>query len=623
MRALSRPWLILLALSLGVALLLLVDAVPLLRGGFGWQWPYDPVSPVRVVPLLAAMAVYVAGAWALLRHRQQTRWLLIWSFAGVVALSLAGLWLRADDVVYELFIRTASGVTTGQHLAGAEIDWSDPAWLNWPQTVEPFVGRSGHIVLSGPALPLWYGALNTALDQVPAVTDPLHRALIVYQCRNYALLAYSPAQWTSAWFGMLMPVWAGLAVILLHAITRRLVDDDGQAARLAVAWWPLVPALVLFTPTWNTVYPLGALVAFWLLLRGLQGGAGWLVASGLVAGLLIFANFSMVPLLGLFGFYTLLHDLWLRRRGLRRPIVAGLWFGLGLAAPWVMYWLLSGLSPLDLLDHAMANHLILDRPYLPWLWLHSWEWALLTGLPLIALWLVWALRRKPDNGGVLALALLLTMLVLVISGTARGETGRVWLFFAPFVLISAAASLNRERAARGWLLISTGQAALLVAVAGTWLLINAPDMNPPPQTPGPVTVAHAAQATFGEDFRLVGWEAQAADDHLTLHLNWQPLRQMTTPYWFAALLVAPDGSLPQDTTVWQALDTRYPTTCWQPGEIVGEVVRLPLPDQPMPGEWWISLAAFADESQLEQRLAVSLPEGTTDDQIGLGPVHIP
>jgi hypothetical protein len=106
-------------------------------------------------------------------------------------------------------------------------------------------------------------------------------------------------------------------------------------------------------------------------------------------------------------------------------------------------------------------------------------------------------------------------------------------------------------------------------------------------------------------------------------LNWQPLGQITTPYWFAALLVAPDGSVPQDTVVWQALDTAYPTTCWKPGEVVGDVIHLPLPNNAQAGEWWISLSVFGDKTHPEARLPVTLPDGTGGDQIGLGPVRIP
>jgi hypothetical protein len=543
-------------------------------------------------------------------------------------LSVAALWLRSDDALYEMFVRTTSGVTTGQHFAGVEIDWSNPNWVNWPQTVQPFVGRSGHIVLSGPALPLFYGVLNAALEQAPAISEPLQRALLYYQCRNYDLLAYSPAEWASAWLGMFLPVWSALAVIPLYAGAKRLVSTEG--ARLAVGWWPLVPALILFAPTWNTVYPLFALIAFWLLLRGLNGGAGWLILSGLVCGLLLFANFSLAPLLGLLGFYALLNA-FRRRQRCYQPVIVGLWFAIGLIIPWLIYWLASGLTPLDLLQHAMANHLILERPYIPWLWLHSWEWALLTGIPALLLWLLFAGRlRLQSEADVLAWALLLTMVALIFSGTARGETGRVWLFFAPFVLICAVGQLTQGwrgiwsefNDAGNWLAVSIGQVALLIAVGASWLLINAPNMTPPPSAPGAVLAERPSGATFDGQFQLAGWDAQQVDDHIELHLNWQPIQQMTTPYWFAALLVAPDGSVPQASVVWQALDTNYPTTCWKAGEMVGDSIDLLLPEEMQAGEWWISLSAFGDKDRPEMRLPVVLPDGATDNQVGLGPILI-
>ncbi|MAS33193.1 MAG: hypothetical protein CL610_04245 [Anaerolineaceae bacterium] len=622
MHTLPRSILLITALSLLLAGLLLFDVVPFLRGGFGWQWPYDRVALSHALPLIITITAYLAGAWLLQRARRV--WpLLAWSFAGVIALSAASMVLRSDDALYELFVRTASGVTTGQHLAGVEIDWSDPAWLNWTHTVEPFVGRSGHIVLSGPALPMWYGVLNTALEQTPALAESLQRPLIEYQCRNYDLLAYTPAQWASAWFGMLMPVWAALGVIPLYGVARRLIGAD--KARTVVSWWPLIPALILFAPTWNTLYPLVALVAFWMLLRGLDGRAGWLIASGLICGLLTFANFSMLPLLGLFGFYTLLHDLWHKRRRWLHPVGVGLWFGVGLILPWVVFWLASGLTPVDLFNHSMANHLILDRPYVPWLWLHFWEWALLTGVPVIVLWLkgTWRQRQAVKPGAVLGLALLLTMLVLIFAGIARGETGRVWLFFAPFVLICAASGLPAQHQKRTWWAISGAQAALLLVVGATWLLINAPNITPPPSPPGAVVAERPVNATWSNQFQLTGWDAERIDDHLQLRLNWQTRESMTTPYWFAALLVAPDGSVPQETIVWQALDTAYPTTCWKAGEIVGDTIDLPLPADPQPGEWWISLSVFADKEQPEVRLPVTAPDGSTDDQLGLGPVRLP
>lgn len=638
--------------SLLLALLLALDLLPFLRGGelWHWQWRYDPAPLARAIPLLLATGGYLAGLWAL-RRTERAGPLLVWSFLGAAIMPLAVVALRADDVLYELFARTASGLTTGPHLVAAELDWGGGAWRDWPAVMAAYHVRSGHVALSPPGLVMGYGLLNAVFAALPGLADPLFRALLPYQCHNFTLLVYTPAEWASAWFGMLMPLWAALTVFPLYAVARRL--GGAEAARRAVTWWALVPALVMFAASWNTVYSLLSVTAFWLLLVGLERerGALWLVLSGAVSGLLTFANFAAVPLPGLFGFYVLLQYLLDERRRddplpWTRPVMVGVWFGTGLILPWLLYWLASGLMPFDLLAVALPWHLSLERDYVPWLWMHSWEWALFTGVPLVALWL-WAAwrraRRWRETGPVLGLALLLTMIVLVLSGTARGETGRVWLFFAPFVLLAAveatpppnprackardpaggAGERNAQRTPQQWAAITVAQAALMLALAITWPVMEVHDLTPPPDPPGGLEATRPAGATFGDSFRLAGWDADVGAGTGTLRLDWQAIAPMTTPYWFAALPVAPDGTTPAEAVVWQAVEGRYPTTCWTPGERVGDTVTLPLPPDAPAGEWWISLSAFADVGRADERLPVMLPDGSQDTQVGLGPVLVP
>jgi hypothetical protein len=94
------------------------------------------------------------------------------------------------------------------------------------------------------------------------------------------------------------------------------------------------------------------------------------------------------------------------------------------------------------------------------------------------------------------------------------------------------------------------------------------------------------------------------------------------PYWFAVLPVAPDGSTPIEAFVWQPNATRYPTTCWQPDQIVGDSIKLSLPENAPAGDWWLSLVAFPDDADPMNRLTITLPNGTQDTQIGLGPVKV-
>lgn len=166
------------------------------------------------------------------------------------------------------------------------------------------------------------------------------------------------------------------------------------------------------------------------------------------------------------------------------------------------------------------------------------------------------------------------------------------------------------------------QVALMVALATTWDTMFAPDIRPTPPPPAPYENALPLDVLFGDAFRLVGWHGEAVDNQIQLFLNYQSTRQLSIPYWFAVLPVAPDGSTPVEAFVWQPNATRYPTTCWQPDQIVGDRVEIPLPENPQSGDWWLSLVAFPDAADPMNRLIITLPDGTQDTQIGLGPVKV-
>src|SRR5260370_37456671 len=96
-----------------------------------------------------------------------------------------------------------------------------------------------------------------------------------------------------------MPLWAALVVFPLYRL----------GGRLAAAWWPLIPALALFTGTWNTLYAVLALVAYAALHAGLNRSkfrAAWFILSGAVVSIATFTNISVFPLIGLLGLYTLI-----------------------------------------------------------------------------------------------------------------------------------------------------------------------------------------------------------------------------------------------------------------------------------------------------------------------------
>jgi len=215
----SRLIFMIAAITAGLAALFALDALPLLRGGFGWRWPYAPVELAALLPLLITLLVYALGTARLYRH---PRWLTVWSAVGVIALTLTALLARHSDPLHELVLRTLSPLTTGSHTAAALIDWSQTDWYDWPAQMAAFEGRIAHVNLAPPALPLLYAAAADLLDRVPALARLAGAPLLAEQCHNYAFLTYTPGEWAAGWLGVLMPVWAALTVFPVVSATRRL-----------------------------------------------------------------------------------------------------------------------------------------------------------------------------------------------------------------------------------------------------------------------------------------------------------------------------------------------------------------------------------------------------------------
>src|SRR5258708_6016841 len=219
----------------------------------------------------------------------------------------------------------------------------------------------------------------------------------------------------------------------------------------------------MFAPVWNTLYPLLALGAFLALRAALcrlesttpcqVKPFAYPVLSGIFLSFATFFNVSIIPFIGFLGFYTLiiLIQRWrVKLQPLRQIVIdalrIGLLFGIGLLSVWIVYYVASGVTPMAVFGTALGLHLGFERPYLPWVYLHLYDLALFAGLPVVILAVaaIWKNLRLRSLASLdpMGISLILTLIILAISGTARGETGRVWLFFVPFILILAARQVN-------------------------------------------------------------------------------------------------------------------------------------------------------------------------------------
>lgn len=654
-----RSFLLMTLISAGVLLAIAFDLSEWLRGGFGWRWSYTRVPYARVIVLVFIMIAYLILIWQLQKRRL---WILFGGvMLGATVIALGTAYLRDGDALYTMLVRTLSAGATAPHPVGVWLNSAEAEslWRDWSMLM-PNLPR--HVALSPPGAPFWYALLESAFNILPvSISEALRDPLYFYQCHAYRFINYTPAEWASAWFGITMPFWASLTVIPLFATAKQFFTEE--ASRRIIIGWALVPSIALWAGSWNSLYPFFAITSFLYLHLGITtsakngfrraGSLRYLLIAGFVAGVGSFINFAFMPMFLLFGLYTLLSAFLgqkpIRSSRLLHAEMVGILFGLGMLIVWGTYWLITRETPLEILNVALDDHLELDRNYWFWVVMHVWDWILFAGViwALLSLYgLFWGWRGRTKGAMqpilLLSLSLWLTVLITTLSNTARGETGRVWSWMIPFLLITAYEGITRlvthpkERhmsLSDSWWVVHWIQACAVV-ILGSFLSVFNTELFFTPR-PVPIENTTPIQATFvrvGDNarFGLTGWRGEYDPDQnaIILWLNWTSDQRISDVLWFGATPVSPDGTA-GDMVIWQPGEffemiyidqpRNYPTTCWLPNENpIGDMVVIPLPDNPMMGEWWVSIAIFGDKEQVEGRLLVNGDEL----QVGIGGIAV-
>jgi hypothetical protein len=648
---------------LGLAVLCVVffgifalDLIPGLRGGAGWQWTYTLPESWTAVGLLAlVLVIYVSTAGWVQRHG--TPMTLLWAFVGSILITFAVVGVRGD-VGFTLFTRTVSPVQTGGSALAVRVmaaEGAESSLRRWTSVMdEAYAANLIHFTTSPPGQPLLHYGLAQVFDQpaLQGVSQPLSRALRPYQCSDVQVMRYTRGEIMSAGFGLLMPVLAALAVFPLYTAARDLTGN-APSARRGVLWWALIPTIALFAPTWNTVYPALCVLSFALLLRGLlRRRLLYVFAAGVVMSLTTFLNFAVLPIVLCFGLFTLGYWFGIARRQPDAPafwwtVSNGVWFGIGLLTVWVVFLLLYGVSPLDVLLKTFTSHqeLVQRDDRLAWLILHPYDVALFVGLPLtvLAVWGMWkALARLRTDQltavDVLALSTGLMVLAVNLAGIVQGENGRILSFYAPFLLLSSLAVTTPSNESVSRIPLKTmplfiAQAFALLVMAA--VLYTVPlDMNPQPTAPrtdigglGDSLPMQPAGATFTSpvdagSFRLSGYRyiGDPASQAITYELLWEGGSPTERPYRFELLASATneiDGEIMSEPFRWLPQGGNYLTTCWRAGEQVRDVIVLPLPPVSMPVVWEVMLRA------VDERTGAVMQVDGAENGLPLQPVKYP
>lgn len=639
--SLRRGALLAAVIALLLTLALVVDATPLLRGGAGWRWPYElPSQPLKLLPgMIALIAYLLLGSWWMGKlgtdpadHKPPHAFILF-ALIGGLAVQLAFLAFYGNPLE-QLFFRTVSTLSGGFYEVGVAIE-DIPSFLrSYPDVM---VDWSAHPRAHPPGTVLSFWTMREVFSLLPGLSNGLAGLLRPLQCHHRVLMALPDEAISAASLGMILPLLGLLSLWPLYDLVRRVVSRE--AALRAVLWLPLIPAYVMFTPQWNQFHILWTMIGLWLLHRALSEiSLSYFGLAGIWLSLATFQSFTNINLLGMLCVFGLVYLLVVGRVTWNREdwikVATGvLLFTAGMASLWVIYGLVFGYTPFLLLSRALTIHYELQEPYLPWLFFFPMDLFLFSGLAFSIIAVIESIRalvqvfKQPSTAhadAVFPLTLLISVLGLTLSGTARGEVGRLMLVIMPLVVITASQALSarEKRFVINTHAISLAHGVQLIAMVGVLRVIGtelAPAPNPPFMTEPP-PMQHVTQADFAGSAELIGYDAGLASsgDALELTLYWRSTHRFDHAYFVGAIVLGPDGAL-LGVLDWLPADGAYPTSCWRPGEVVLDQIEIPLDAVPA-GDYWVSISLF--DFTTRQPLPV-ITDGREDTQIGIGPIPIP
>jgi methylthioxylose transferase len=395
-------WVLLIGIAFAWGEILLSDHRTILLGAPPLSGRFNPgLQPEAIVTL--AVAAFLVLAAPTLRWTLGWRTLLFASFAG------AWVWAGAVDLLDGGYWLTVPVLKPDEFFADVPLVTSPGTFLS---------GFTDHVGLY--------------VNHVQ--THPPGMILTLWGLRQIGLGQAMPAA--------LLMVTGGAAAIPAALVAAREVAGE-ERARAAAPYLVLAPAAIWVATSADALYAgiAGWGVALLVLATGREGRRSDLLAlgGGLLLGITLMLSYGlvlvwMIPLVVAAA----------RRR--LRPVliaVAGPVVVLGAFAA-AGFWWLDGYSQAR---NAYYTGVAASRPYGFFLLSDLGAFAIALGPAVCAgvatlrnraLWLL-------PGAGLAAIA------VADLSGMSKGEVERIWLPFAPFVMLAAAGLPTGRRASRGWL----------------------------------------------------------------------------------------------------------------------------------------------------------------------------
>ena len=462
---------------------LLRDLAPWLRGPAPyppeWQWLYQPLA-LATAPTLFFIVAFLLYAFlvALVLHPAWPRWrtdrrrrnvALALGVIGFFGLQVALAWPNKGHVLNDIIWHTYEPPGNGYFMSAVRVEDFGATLRDYATAMTTFPHHRPQT--HPPGIFLFYSAFIALFDRLPEFSTWFATVARGWAppTQDWVLLRdpYVPAAFFS---GLARWLAACFAPLTFYAFLRRL-DRNEDEGRATLALWgalllPLLPAVTSFFSHWDVNYLLLASGAWFFALRGqdrLHDPAAprwgrWLdwLWAGLLLALLTWLSFGNAVICGLVGLHLFWREVITLRGGLPGydwrafgRFVAGAALMTGaVVVPWLAAWAFWGMNYVELLNVGMRMHFELvtaARDLSIWRWMNLVDYALWVGPGVLLLgitgsvWLLFHMRRGPLESSLAGMALIVwgVLLALNLSGTTRGEIGRLWIFLMPFPVIFA------------------------------------------------------------------------------------------------------------------------------------------------------------------------------------------
>jgi hypothetical protein len=457
-----------------------------------WEWGRLDIATLpdnylwTIALTIAYLAIVVIGAERIDRGRSTRVMCLVGLVAGgvIVQSGMQQLGFGLAKWPFVLYSPSSSGYYTA---AKRDVQSAQQYLADYPKIQSFYREHYGplHLATHPPGLVLMQHGLIRLCERSPFLTKALLKVQpqsVADGFRHAAAGSVIPepdqaALWLQA---LLSQVASALTVLPIFALARRGVGPRGAWA--AAALWPLVPAVTVFMPKSDVLYPLFAATSIASFVAG-QSMTGRFLA-GFAAGITLWAgmflSFAMISLAPLILSIALFADGLSRARAVRSGVqrVSGIITAFGLASS--LLWLFTGHNVAATWWRCFVIHgefydagqVGASRTYWPWVVYNPFEFAVAAGIPLMVAAVGGAARRVQNRraqGGSDAIeskpgcysdsvpvvsncpsclipvvaGWWLTLVLLDLTGKNLGEIARLWMLLMPFACVAAAALLDR------------------------------------------------------------------------------------------------------------------------------------------------------------------------------------